>query len=82
MGHFFRHSVHVQTSLNVLYTLSDDVVFSHNGANRDTGLESRRRVELFTVTRQVAPLTAHAGAKSAVASCLVLKLQVACGQGQ
>jgi len=45
LGHFLT------TMQNVVHFQSvDDVTFSHNGANTDTGIG-----ELFTVTRQVAP---------------------------
>jgi len=45
LGHFLT------TMQNVVHFRSvDDVTFSHNGANTDTGIG-----ELFTVTRQVAP---------------------------
>jgi len=45
-------------------------MFSHNWPNTDTGL-SLRRSELFTVSRQVAPLNCAPGTKSAIIDCLV-----------
>jgi len=67
-----RFSADNRQQCNTLCTSGfvDDVMFLHNGTNTDTGL-SLRRSELFTVSRQVAPLNCAPGTKSAIIDCLV-----------